>query len=151
MPLILDAGPLASSPFSVTTSPHKMGLSKLFSRRNSPPASTQAVQAPSKSPSSRKAPSTSRNTPSANASASPSNMGSAPGASINPFSNPTPTRRPQSNAQDSAPPPAYSPAAPSAIMPGHMQTTADSKYAFLTQFDTVFLIDDSGSMAGRSW
>ena len=32
-----------------------------------------------------------------------------------------------------------------------MQTTADSPYAFLTQFDTVFLIDDSGSMAGRSW
>jgi uncharacterized protein YegL len=32
-----------------------------------------------------------------------------------------------------------------------MQTTSDSKYAFLTQFDTIFLIDDSGSMAGRSW
>jgi von Willebrand factor type A domain len=32
-----------------------------------------------------------------------------------------------------------------------MQSTADSPYAFLTQFDTVFLIDDSGSMAGRSW
>jgi von Willebrand factor type A domain len=32
-----------------------------------------------------------------------------------------------------------------------MQTTADSPYAFLAQFDTVFLIDDSGSMAGRSW
>jgi von Willebrand factor type A domain len=32
-----------------------------------------------------------------------------------------------------------------------MQSTDDSPYAFLTQFDTVFLIDDSGSMAGRSW
>lgn len=32
-----------------------------------------------------------------------------------------------------------------------MQTAADSPYAFLTQFDTIFLIDDSGSMAGRSW
>lgn len=32
-----------------------------------------------------------------------------------------------------------------------MQTTSDSPYAFLTQFDTIFLIDDSGSMAGRSW
>jgi hypothetical protein len=32
-----------------------------------------------------------------------------------------------------------------------MSTTADSEYAFLTQFDTVFLIDDSSSMAGRSW
>jgi uncharacterized protein YegL len=50
-----------------------------------------------------------------------------------------------------APPPAYSPAAPTAVVPGPMSTTADSKYAFLTQFDTVFLIDDSGSMAGRSW
>jgi uncharacterized protein YegL len=29
--------------------------------------------------------------------------------------------------------------------------TTDSPYAFLTQFDTIFLIDDSGSMAGRSW
>jgi uncharacterized protein YegL len=50
-----------------------------------------------------------------------------------------------------APPPAYSPAVPTAVVPGPMSTTADSKYAFLTQFDTVFLIDDSGSMAGRSW
>jgi hypothetical protein len=32
-----------------------------------------------------------------------------------------------------------------------MQITDDSPYAFLTQFDTIFLIDDSGSMAGRSW
>ena len=32
-----------------------------------------------------------------------------------------------------------------------MSTSADSPYAFLTQFDTIFLIDDSGSMAGRSW
>jgi uncharacterized protein with von Willebrand factor type A (vWA) domain len=28
---------------------------------------------------------------------------------------------------------------------------ADDPYAFLKSFDTVFLIDDSGSMAGRSW
>lgn len=32
-----------------------------------------------------------------------------------------------------------------------MAVAADSPYAFLTQFDTIFLIDDSGSMAGRSW
>ena len=32
-----------------------------------------------------------------------------------------------------------------------MAASADSPYAFLTQFDTIFLIDDSGSMAGRSW
>ncbi len=51
---------------------------------------------------------------------------------------------------DSAPP-AYSPSTNSAVVPGPMQTTDDSPYAFLTQFDTIFLIDDSGSMAGRSW
>jgi len=32
-----------------------------------------------------------------------------------------------------------------------MSTTADNPYAFLSTFDTVFLIDDSGSMTGRSW
>jgi uncharacterized protein YegL len=30
-------------------------------------------------------------------------------------------------------------------------STADDQYAFLKSFDTIFLIDDSGSMAGRSW
>ena len=30
-------------------------------------------------------------------------------------------------------------------------TTAEDPYAFLTMFDTIFVIDDSGSMAGRSW
>lgn len=40
--------------------------------------------------------------------------------------------------QPSSPPPAYSP-------------PLDDPYAFLSDFDTIFLIDDSGSMAGRSW
>lgn len=31
------------------------------------------------------------------------------------------------------------------------QLPADDRYAFLSSFDTIFLIDDSGSMAGRSW
>ena len=35
--------------------------------------------------------------------------------------------------------------------PATIQPTADSPYAFLGTFDTIFLIDDSGSMAGRSW
>ncbi|KAF4125837.1 von Willebrand factor type A domain [Geosmithia morbida] len=30
-------------------------------------------------------------------------------------------------------------------------TNDDDRYAFLSTFDTVFLIDDSGSMTGRSW
>ena len=50
----------------------------------------------------------------------------------------TPTRRP--------PPPE----APPAYQPP-IATTADNRYAFLSTFDTVFLIDDSGSMAGHSW
>lgn len=65
-----------------------------------------------------------------------------------PFARTTPTRRPQMN-RDA--PPAYTPAAKGTVINGAMETTSDSPYAFLTQFDTVFLIDDSGSMAGRSW
>ena len=30
-------------------------------------------------------------------------------------------------------------------------TNDEDKYAFLTTFDTIFLIDDSGSMSGRNW
>lgn len=56
-------------------------------------------------------------------------------------------------------PPAYTPgpAAPAelvaqTITPRPSTSTADSDpYAFLKTFDTIFLIDDSGSMAGRSW
>jgi hypothetical protein len=66
----------------------------------------------------------------------------------NPFAAAAPTRRlkPADNSSLSV----YSPPSNSAILKGPMQTAADSPYAFLTQFDTVFLIDDSGSMAGRS-
>jgi len=53
--------------------------------------------------------------------------------------------------QDQEPPPAYTPRKPVVVGDGPMSTTSDSPYAFLTQFDTIFLIDDSGSMAGRSW
>lgn len=65
-----------------------------------------------------------------------------------------------------APPPAYTESsnstAPPALHhryahgahpPPSVQTasTTEDPYAFLSTFDTVFLIDDSGSMAGRSW
>ena len=43
-------------------------------------------------------------------------------------------------------PPSYD----EAIQPQTLSTTEDP-FAFLSTFDTVFLIDDSGSMAGRSW
>jgi hypothetical protein len=54
------------------------------------------------------------------------------------------------------PPPAYTPgpAQPANTMSTSAYTAAstdDDPYAFLRSFDTVFLIDDSGSMAGRSW
>lgn len=46
---------------------------------------------------------------------------------------------------NSEPPPSYSPPATT------VAASTDNPYAFLSTFDTVFLIDDSGSMAGRSW
>ncbi|KAI9672069.1 MAG: hypothetical protein M1831_001882 [Alyxoria varia] len=65
------------------------------------------------------------------------------------------------------PPPPYTAAAGSSTMPGDAaapqfmhagpstgQSAADvtdDQYSFLKTFDTVFLIDDSGSMAGRNW
>ncbi|KAF2085445.1 hypothetical protein K490DRAFT_67603 [Saccharata proteae CBS 121410] len=63
------------------------------------------------------------------------------------------------------PPPAYTPTSsnsvqvapaelPASTIPAPSATTApaaDDRYAFLSSFDTIFLIDDSGSMAGRSW
>ncbi len=46
---------------------------------------------------------------------------------------------------NSEPPPSYSPPAST------VAASTDNPYAFLATFDTIFLIDDSGSMAGRSW
>ena len=65
------------------------------------------------------------------------------------------TRRPQPKEA----PPAYSPAPPTytdaiSTPASATRTTCDAsddKYSFLGQFDTVFLVDDSGSMAGRGW
>ncbi|ETI23988.1 hypothetical protein G647_05795 [Cladophialophora carrionii CBS 160.54] len=78
----------------------------------------------------------------------------------NPFTTTMPTRRPAAP----EPPPPYSPPASTsaahaasrvpfspADLASTMQTGDDSPYAFLRTFDTIFLIDDSGSMAGRSW
>ncbi|KAF1829497.1 von Willebrand factor [Decorospora gaudefroyi] len=68
------------------------------------------------------------------------------------------TRRPTSSSMNpfssnrEAPPPAYTPgpAQNTEARTAFASTDADP-YAFLKSFDTVFLIDDSGSMAGRSW
>lgn len=83
-----------------------------------------------------------------------------------PQTNPSPsTRRPAPGTNNpfqppGDAPPAYSPApnaAPLSIpqvtvsQPSQSSQTADDPYAFLNSFDTIFLIDDSGSMAGSLW
>ncbi|EXJ91098.1 hypothetical protein A1O1_04205 [Capronia coronata CBS 617.96] len=83
---------------------------------------------------------------------------SSSSSSTSPFTITPPTRRPPppSNNNMAAPPPPYSatPTGP-ADLSSPLQVTGvaadDSPYAFLREFNTVFLIDDSGSMAGRSW
>ena len=93
-------------------------------------------------------------------------------ASSSSFERPSPksasTRSPANNNPAPAPtaapagipaeaPPAYTPnptdpaALPSYTPPAAGGPATDDPYAFLATFDTVFLIDDSGSMAGRSW
>lgn len=83
------------------------------------------------------------------------------------------TPAPASNPAPADAPPAYSAAAPSShagrssLMPDGTTsrrgrspspapsmasiTNDDDKYAFLRTFDTVFVVDDSGSMAGSNW
>jgi Mg-chelatase subunit ChlD len=88
--------------------------------------------------------------------------GSSP---TSPFQAAPATRRPHTNpfASPDDAPPAYSAAAPArfaeagpnplptVIEPRRSSEDEDGRYAFLRTFDTVFVIDDSGSMAGRSW
>ncbi|KAF2864905.1 hypothetical protein BDV95DRAFT_508257 [Massariosphaeria phaeospora] len=74
----------------------------------------------------------------------------------NPTSPVTISSKPSSrgNTSNLAPPPSASPftsGSPATRRPSNVISTADDQYAFLKSFDTVFLIDDSGSMAGRSW
>ncbi|KAH0553454.1 hypothetical protein GP486_006478 [Trichoglossum hirsutum] len=63
------------------------------------------------------------------------------------------TRRPPPRSSD--PPPPYTPPAnpPSLGQADGATATSvsDDRFAFLSHFDVIFLIDDSGSMAGRSW
>lgn len=84
-----------------------------------------------------------------------------PPLSNNPFGSSSPaTRRPDRPGMNAfttpsnEPPPAYTPApeaAPTQSLATAAQLPTDDRYAFLSSFDTIFLIDDSGSMAGRSW
>ncbi|CZR65328.1 uncharacterized protein PAC_15228 [Phialocephala subalpina] len=95
-----------------------------------------------------------------------------------PLTNPsTATRRPDRPGMNAftvpwnAPPPAYSPSPTAATgpiftpqqppelatssnkqaAPIATETIGEDPYSFLSTFDTVLLVDDSGSMAGRSW
>ncbi|KAK1910259.1 hypothetical protein P3342_006532 [Pyrenophora teres f. teres] len=89
------------------------------------------------------------------------NSGIAPPSSMSPLSTASPaTRRPESSNMNSStpshePPPAYTPGpvgSPNVLQPISGSAPSDTdEYAFLRSFDTIFLIDDSGSMAGRSW
>ncbi|KAG6360211.1 hypothetical protein INS49_011267 [Diaporthe citri] len=98
---------------------------------------------------------------------------SGQGISANPFSNPFSTASPPTQVPHNEPPPAYTSAPtggasayPSAPSPAYTArdpsptpsrlsaitvTTPEDQYAFLSSFDTIFLVDDSGSMVGRSW
>ena len=69
-----------------------------------------------------------------------------------------PSPNPLNSASSLDAPPAYSEAvnaAPQPVVPAPAPSQAapvvDDEYAFLDEFDTVFLIDDSGSMAGGLW
>ncbi|KUI67370.1 hypothetical protein VM1G_03487 [Cytospora mali] len=103
---------------------------------------------------------------------------SGQGISANPFSNPYSTASSGTRLPHNEPPPSYSSVTtggatnpypypyPSAPAPAYavrdpsptpsrlsaiQVSTPEDPYAFLTSFDTIFVIDDSGSMAGRSW
>jgi uncharacterized protein YegL len=70
-----------------------------------------------------------------------------------------PSSNPFHSASSFDAPPAYSPAPNSATAASPVRDNtatntapvADDAYAFLDEFDTIFLIDDSGSMAGGLW
>ncbi|KAI9763660.1 MAG: hypothetical protein M1840_000374 [Geoglossum simile] len=134
-------------------------MRKLFSRkcRKQPSGGNSGSVKPS-SASSSTARGLSANSMAATASsAAPPPPGQRAGGTSNVFAfgRPAPTtRRPPPI--NNEPPPAYSPSA-NPLSSGQATTaipvssTNDDRYAFLSHFDTLFLIDDSGSMAGRSW
>lgn len=98
-----------------------------------------------------------------------SNMSSKSDRRSNPFADPAPPPVAASPGDSGAAPPSYieaisgptitvsqpssrslAPSASSQISVASLSTPEDP-YAFLSTFDTIFLIDDSGSMAGGSW
>ncbi|KAL8826484.1 MAG: hypothetical protein Q9191_003772 [Dirinaria sp. TL-2023a] len=80
---------------------------------------------------------------------SPATRRPSPGSN-NPFQ-----QRPSSSeappAYSAAPPPNPTPAAANSNTSSISRSPEDTDFSYLATFDTIFLIDDSGSMAGRSW
>ncbi|KAL8969009.1 MAG: hypothetical protein Q9197_004567 [Variospora fuerteventurae] len=95
-------------------------------------------------------------TASPSSSSSSSRPRSTSGSKSNPFGrSSSATRRPSpgpaSSANPGELPPPYTPAEHTTVVTGNMSTNPDNQFAFLSKFDTKFVIDDSGSMAGRFW
>lgn len=98
---------------------------------------------------------------------SASNSSSTMNRNQNPFLSPAEAKQAEADAAAASiggypteAPPAYSYAASSASLAPSTASKApsmasvtndDDKYAFLRTFDTIFVIDDSGSMAGHNW
>jgi Mg-chelatase subunit ChlD len=87
----------------------------------------------------------------------PGEQGRFPSRTNNPLTQGTaaPSSNPFHSASSFDAPPAYSEAPNAAPQPSPVRENAapaaDDAYSFLDKFDTVFLIDDSGSMAGGLW
>jgi Mg-chelatase subunit ChlD len=119
--------PTFTSPFP--RRPRNMPLHNIFRRKSNLSSHTSERNPPNEPPNDTQ-------TKSSRSIFSSSNT-LTPSQSINSRAAP-PTRRLQDDC-----PPAYTPSVAT-----HLD---DDQFAFLSEFDTVFLIDDSGSMAGRSW
>ncbi|MCJ1475430.1 hypothetical protein MMC13_004092 [Lambiella insularis] len=140
MPYIEDQSPVS---FNHIRHPHKMGLfSSLRSKLN---RKNTGLSATSSTTSSRSPPSTmSGKNPFSAFTAPPPSYHTSPNVSFisTPYgttpSGTTPTRRP--------PPPEAPPAYQASIT-----TASNGETSFLSMFDFNVMIDDSGSMAGRSW
>ena len=141
------------STYSTYNSQPKMGFVDKFKKAISPKKGNELSRtASSRSSDFLRAPATS--TPvtvqpfaSNNPYADPSDVPPPPPYSVNSISKSTAFNQPSRQ-------PSYTPASASASRPSRPAVTQaddNDKFAFLGQFDTVFLIDDSSSMSGPRW
>ncbi|KAF2715683.1 hypothetical protein K504DRAFT_365965 [Pleomassaria siparia CBS 279.74] len=133
------------------------GIKKSLSRRSSNPFSSSSSKSASKSSSSHLAPTKEQLFTDASPSTrrpGKSSYTSHPALGIDSFTDGSSTN-PFASSED---PPPYTTStvsdldnAAAPIAPPLVEGEADDPYAFLRTFDTIFLIDDSGSMIGRNW